>query len=215
MHPTLLSNRAGIELPVDPYSLQDHLLTQTSPQQQRQYVKLLVLMAINASTPNDAYAAFRNNDRDDNLATSLTNNTLSSLLKSFFDEQPHMEQFLCKGLGLELMGVDGQIANMVIDYFTKQNEPVLCIHDSFLINHKKGEELRSIVADSTYQLTGYRIQQDIKNERLETTRPVKGNIEGYKEPLDVTLYTPNTIERTDQYLARRDKFYKWRELKSE
>ena len=61
------------------------------------------------------------NDRDDNLATSLTNNTLSSLLKSFFDEQPHMEQFLCKGLGLELMGVDGQIANMVINYFTKQN----------------------------------------------------------------------------------------------
>jgi hypothetical protein len=126
-----------------------------------------------------------------------------------------MEQFLCKGLGLELMGVDGQIANMVIDYFTKQNEPVLCIHDSFLINYKKAEELRSIVADSTYQLTGYRIQQDIKNERLETTRPVKGNIEGYKEPVDVTFHTPNRIERTDQYVARRDKFYKWKELKSE
>ena len=70
-------------------------------------------------------------------------------------------------------------------------------------------------ADSTYQLTGYRIQQDIKNERLETTRLVKGNIEGYKEPIDVTFYTPNRIKRTDQYVARRDKFYKWRELKSE
>jgi len=215
LHPTLLSNRAGKELPADPYTLQDHLLTQTSPQQQRQYVKLLVLMAINASTPSEAYAAFRNNDKKDKLAASLTNNTLSSLLKSFFDEQPHMEQFLCKGLGLELMGVDGQIANMVIDYFTKQNEPVLCIHDSFIINYKRGEELRRIVADSTYQLTGYRIQQDIKNERLETTRPVKGNIEGYKEPVDVTFYTPNRIERTDQYVARRDKFYKWKELKSE
>ena len=215
LHPTLLSNRAGIELPVDPYSLQDNLLTQTSPQQQRQYVKLLVLMAINVSTPSEAYAAFRNNDRHDKLAASLTNNTLSTLLKSFFDEQPHMEQFLCKGLGLELMGVDGQIANMVINYVTKQNKPVLCIHDSFLINYKKGEELRRIVADSTHQLTGYRIQQDIKNERLETTTPVKGNIEGYKEPIDFTFYTPNRIERTDQYVARRDKFYKWKELKSE
>ena len=113
------------------------------------------------------------------------------------------------------MGVDGQIANMVIDYFTKQNETVLCIHDSFLINYKKGEELSSIVADSTYQLTGYRIQQDIKNERLKTTTPVKCNTEGYKEPVDVTFYTPNRIERTDQYVARRDKFYKWKELKSE
>ena len=171
-------------------------------------------MAINASTPSDAYAAFRNNDKKDKLATSLTNSTLSSLLKAFFDEQPHMEQFLCRGLGLELMGVDGQIANMVIDYFTKQNEPVLCIHDSFLINYKKGEELRRIVSDSTFQLTGYRIQQDIKNERLETTRPVKGNIEGYKEPVDVSFYTPKRIESTDQYVARRDKFYKWRGLKS-
>ena len=78
------------------------------------------------------------------------------------------------------MGVDGQIANMVIDYFTKQNEPVLCVHDSFLINYKKGQELRRIVADSTYQLTGYRIQQDVKNTRLETIRPVKGNIEDIK-----------------------------------
>ena len=121
---------------------------------------------------------------------------------------------LRKGLGLELVGADGQIANMVIDYFTKQNEPVLCIHDSFLINYKKGEELRRIVADSAFQLTGYRIQQDIKNERLETTRPVKGNIEGYKEPVDVSFYTPKRIESTDQYVARRDKFYKWRGLKS-
>ena len=121
---------------------------------------------------------------------------------------------LLKGLGLELMGADGQIVNMVIDYFTKQNEPVLCIHDSFLINYKKGEELRRIVADSAFQLTGYRIQQDIKNERLETTRPVKGNIEGYKEPVDVSFYTPKRIESTDQYVARRDKFYKWRGLKS-
>lgn len=118
-------------------------------------------MAINASSPSGAYAAFRNNDRHDNLVTSLTNSTLSSLLKSFFDEQPHMEQFLCKGLEIELMGVDGQIANFVIDYFTKRNEPVLCIHDSFLVNYKKGEELRRIISDCTLQLTGYRIQQDI------------------------------------------------------
>ena len=212
LHPTLLSNRAGVELPVDPYSLQDHIITQTSPQQQRQYVKLLVLMAINASSPSEAYSAFRNNDRDDNLATSLTNNVLSSLLKAFFTEQPHMERFLCKGLGLELMGIDSRIANMVIDYFTKQNEPILCIHDSFLINYKRGEELKRVVADSTFQLTGYRINQDIKNERIEATRPVRGNIEGYEDPIDVTFYSPAKIERTKQYIARRTKFYKWLEL---
>ena len=122
-----------------------------------------------------------------------------------------MEQFLCKGLGLELMGIDSQIANMVIDYFPKQNEPVLCIHDSSLINYKRGEELKRVVADSTFQLTGYRINQDIKNERIEATRPVRGNIEGYEDPIDVTFYSPTKIERTKQYIARRNKFYKWLE----
>ena len=74
--------------------------------------------------------------------------------------------------------------------------------------------LKPHLPETPFKLTGYRIQQDIKNERLETTRPVKGNIEGYKEPIEVTFHTPNRIERTDQYVARRDKFYKWKELKS-
>ena len=33
--------------------------------------------------------------------------------------------------------------------------------------------------------------------------------------LYINFYAPKRIERTDQYIARRDKFYKWKELKSE
>jgi len=107
------------------------------------------------------------------------------------------------------MGVDGQIANMVIDYFTKMNEPVLCIHDSFLINYKKGEELKQVVEDSTYQLTGHGIQQDIKNQRREDIVSVSGNIEGYKEPQSISIYRPLQISRTEEYKNRKSKFYKW------
>ena len=90
-------------------------------------------MAINAESPEDAYAAFRDNDITDRIANSLVNARLQQLLTAFNDEHPHMEQLLCKGLGLELMGTDGQVANMVINYFTNSNEPVLCVHDSFLM----------------------------------------------------------------------------------
>ena len=79
------------------------------------------------------------------------------------------------------------------------------------VNSNSIKSVNSAANQSTLKLTGYRIQQDIKNERIETTRPV----EGYKEPVDVTFYTPNRIKRTDQYEARRDRFYKWRELKIE
>ena len=83
------------------------------------------------------------------------------------------------------------------------------------VNSNSIKSVNSAANRSIFKLTGYRIQQDIKNGRIETTRPVEGNIEGYKEPVDVTLYTPNRIKRTDQYEARRDRCYKWRELKSE
>ena len=96
LHPTLLSNRAGIKLPEDPYRLTTHIIEEVSPDQQRQYVKLLVLMAINAESPKDAYGAFRDNDRKDRIANSLVNERQEQLLKAFFDEHPHMEQFLCK-----------------------------------------------------------------------------------------------------------------------
>ncbi|MDC0541406.1 hypothetical protein OAO50_07035 [Paracoccaceae bacterium] len=209
LHPTLLSNRAGIELPEDPYRLRTHIIEEVSPDQQRQYVKLLVLMAINAESPEDAYAAFRDNDRKDRIANSLVNERQEQLLTAFFDEHPHMEQFLCKGLGLELMGTDGQIANMVIDYFTNNNEPVLCIHDSFLINYRKGEELKRVVEDSTFQHTGYRIQQDIKNQREENIVKVSGNIEGYETPQSVSIFRPQQVTRTEEYNNRKSKFCKW------
>ena len=166
-------------------------------------------MAINAESPKDAYAAFRDNDRKDRIASSLVNERQEQLLTAFFDEHPHMEQFLCKGLGLELMGTDGQIANMVLDYFTNNNEPVLCIHDSFLINYRKGEELKRIVEDSTFQHTGYRIQQDIKNQREENIVKVTGNIEGYETPQSVSIFRPQQVPRTEEYNNRKSKFYKW------
>ena len=165
-------------------------------------------MAINAESPKDAYAAFRDNGRTDRIANSLVNERLQQLLKAFFDEHPHMEQFLCKGLGLELMGTDGQIANMVLDYSTN-NEPILCIHDSFLINYRKGEELKRIVEGSTFQHTGYKIQQDIKNQREESIVKVSGNIEGYETPQSVSIFRPQQAPRTKEYNNRKSKFYKW------
>ena len=172
-------------------------------------------MAINAESPKDAYGAFRDNDRKDRIANSLGNERQEQLLKAFFNEHPHMEQFLCKGLGLELMGTDGQIANMVIDYFTNNNEPLLCIHDSFLINYRMGEELKRIVEDCTFQHTGYRIQQDIKNQREENIVKVTGNIQGYETPQSVSIFRPQQITRTEEYNNRKNKFYKWIDTKNE
>jgi hypothetical protein len=74
-HPNLLSNELGVRLADDPYDLRELLLPSviTTPEQQRAYIKLLVLMGINADSDKKAYQAFRNSDRQDKVANGLTN----------------------------------------------------------------------------------------------------------------------------------------------
>ena len=209
LHPNLLSNIEGIELPADPYTLPQIIIPDVKPQQQRQYVKLLVLMAINAESPEDAFAAFRDNDRNDKVAATLKNNELMELLSAFFQLHPHMEKYLCKGKVLELMGIDAQIANMVIDYFTKKIIAVLCIHDSFIVDFRFGEELKQVVEQATYQFTGYKISQELKNTRNTTTHKVVGNIKGFEEAKELQSNRPMKVPPTPEYIIRRYKFMNW------
>ena len=128
------------------------------------------------------------------------------------DKHPQFKGVLNTGQALRLMNIDSQIANMVLDYFTNMNIPVLCIHDSFIIQYDKEPELRRILDQATHQVTNYTINHDIKNLRNTDTGKVTGNIKGYEEPAVVEYHTPIRIDPSSQYLDRKIKFTKWLEL---
>ena len=176
------------------------------------YVKLLVLMGINADSDKKAYQAFRNSDRKDKLGQSLTDIQLGLLLDAFIDKHPQFKGVLNTGQALRLMNIDSQIANMVLDHFTNKNIPVLCIHDSFIIQYDKEPELRRILDQATHQVTNSIIDHDIKNVRNTYTGKVTGNIKGYEEPVVLEYHTPIRIDPTSQYLVRKAKFTKWLDL---
>ena len=213
-HPNLLSNELGVKLSGDPYDLGELVLPDviTTNEEQREYVKLLVLMGINADSDKKAYKAFRNSDRKDKLGQSLTYIQLGLLLDAFINKHPQFKGVLNTGQALRLMNIDSQIANMVLDHFTNKNIPVLCIHDSFIIQYDKEPELRRILDQATHQVTNYTINHDIKNVRNTHTGKVTGNIKGYEEPVVVKYHTPIRIDTTSQYLDRKAKFTKWTEL---
>ena len=181
-HPNLLSNELGVKLSGDPYDLGELVLPDviTTNEEQREYVKLLVLMGINADSDKKAYQAFRNSDRKDKLGQSLTDIQLGLLLDAFINKHPQFKGVLNTGQALRLMNIDSQIANMVLDHFTNKNIPVLCIHDSFIIQYDKEPELRRILDQATHQVTNYTINHDIKNVRNTHTGKVIGNIKGYE-----------------------------------
>jgi hypothetical protein len=213
-HPNLLSNELGVRLADDPYDLGELILPDviTTQEQQRAYVKLLVLMGINADSDKKAYQAFRNSDRKDKLGQSLTDIQLGALLDAFTNKHPQFDGILNTGQALRLMNTDSQIANLVIDYFTQKDIPVLCIHDSFIIQYDKEPELRRVLDQSTHQITNYTVDHDIKNERHNHSGKVSGNIKGYEEPVIVQFHTPIRIEPVSQYHDRKAKFTKWLEL---
>jgi len=215
-HPNLLSNELGVKLPNDPYDLEELILpeTITTYPKQREYVKLLVLMAINADNDKKAYQAFRDSDRKDKLGQSLTDKQLSLLLKKFINKHPQFDGILNTGQALRLMNIDSQIANLVIDHFTNKGIPILCIHDSFIIQYDKEPELRRILDQSTHQITESRISHDIKNKQNNYSLKVHGNIKNYKDPIDVPFKTPIRIKPTEQYETRKSKFYKWLEIET-
>ena len=213
-HPNLLSNELGVRLADDPYDLGELILPDvvTTTEQQRAYVKLLVLMGINADSDKKAYQAFRNSDRKDKLGQSLTDIQLAALLDAFIGKHPQFKGVLNTGQALRLMNIDSQIANMVLDHFTNKEIPVLCIHDSFIIQYDKEPELRRILDQATHQVTNYTVNHDIKNERNTHHGKVTGNIKGYEEPVVVEYYTPIRNDPTSQYLDRKAKFIKWLSL---
>ena len=213
-HPNLLSNELGVRLSDDPYDLGVLILPDvvTTKEQQRAYVNLLVLMGINADTDKKAFQAFRNDDRKNKVANSLTDIQLGELLKSFIDKHPQFDGILNTGQALRLMNIDSQIANLVIDHFTQKDIPVLCIHDSFIIQHDKEPELRRILEQATRQVTNYTINHDIKNERNSYIGKVSGNIKGYEETIVVEYHTPIRNEPIKQYRDRKVKFTEWLEL---
>ena len=213
-HPNLLSNELGVRLADDPYDLGELLLPEviTTQEQQRAYVKLLVLMGINADSDKKAYQAFRNSDRKDKLGQRLTDIQLGRLLKGFINKHPQFDGILNTGQALRLMNIDSQIANLVIDHFTQKDIPVLCIHDSFIIQYDKEPEMRRILDQATHQVTSHTINHDIKNDRNSHNGRVSGNIKGYEEPVEVQFHTPIRIEPTKQYNDRKTKFTKWLEL---
>ena len=214
LHPNLLLLEGeALGSQYDPYDLGRLVLPEgiTTRPKQREAVKKLVLMAINATSAKKAFQAFRRAAKKDDPLKKLKDHKLQTLLDGFTDKFPELKEALNTGKALELMNKDSIIANMVINHFTQQDIPVLCIHDSFIIQHNKKEELHNVMDVASVQVAGKGIKQDSKSNMREFIGMVQGNIDGYETRKAVTIKLPNKVNPTEQYKQRRIKHYRWLE----
>jgi hypothetical protein len=157
LHIAILNAGHGKKTIGDPYALAEGLIPETTPREQRKLVKKLVLMALNAKDRATACQAFRQGCAVGSAGKTMTNKELLVVLDAFAERHPHLKDDLCADRGISLMNVDSQIASHVIDRLTQEGIPVLCVHDSFIIDYEKAEYLKQVMVDATQQVIGCRV----------------------------------------------------------
>lgn len=154
LHVSLLFCKVGAPTLKDPYVLDEVALDGVDAATQRQWVKSLVLCAINAKTEAAAYSAFRHNADTGTPEKRLKNTDLRLLLQAFTCKYPMLEQFICKDEGIKLMRIDGDITASIIDQLTDQKIPVLTIHDSYIVQRHHFSALRQAMILASLKYAG-------------------------------------------------------------
>ena len=84
----------------------------------------------------------------------------SPFMDKFLEVHKPISKYLCSegNTGLKLMYKDAKIAVDVINHFVKQNIPILCMHDSFIIEEKYKDELMEVMLKTYQKHIGYMIR---------------------------------------------------------
>ena len=151
LHPTLLALEHGKLLEGDKYDLGRQVLERIPYSQQRNIVKELVLIAINAKSKKVAYSAYNK----ENKHQTLEHPELDQLLAAFIEKYPFLQGELCSDKGIDLMYTDSQVTEAVIKRFVEADKPILPIHDSYIVKQSDRNFLKLIMKDACNEVLGH------------------------------------------------------------
>ena len=228
MHVAILASEQGVLMndSYDWYTLDQIVVRDLDRASQRKALKLLVLTAINASSKEKAFKAYqskRTSSKDKRTGLyefpRLNKAQLDLLLSCFIEKHPFLEEGICSDRGIELMFMDSQITDIIITKFVEQNEPVLTIHDSYIVRADKAHLLEETMAEATAVVFNNRLPAEQEGQLTpEQTIHVLNQFRQHdfdtyldlvgKKKINPLQYKPT---QTNRYKNDYNKFNKWRE----
>ncbi|MBM9514714.1 hypothetical protein [Desulfogranum marinum] len=123
----------GIDYQEDPY------LALAESQEERDRMKKLLLIAMNAGSENDAIQGFRGAMRGKVAKGSgiLSNENVRKLLHNAKKVHHRIDQYIHSGAGTMLQNLDSKITEAILLRMTKIGVPCLAIHDSYISCSKR------------------------------------------------------------------------------
>jgi len=92
--------------------------------------KKAILYEINIEQKEEFYDWYKNSNID-----------INKIMDSFVKFHEPIKDMFFSNMGIELQYADSRMAEIIINYFTKKEIPVLCVYDSFIIELKHKSEL--------------------------------------------------------------------------
>jgi hypothetical protein len=92
--------------------------------------KKAILYEINIEQKEEFYDWYKNSNID-----------INKIMDSFVEFHEPIKDMFFSNMGIELQYADSRMAEIIINYFTKKEIPVLCVFDSFIIELKHKSEL--------------------------------------------------------------------------
>ena len=155
-HIVLLYALKGIDywkhIKSDPYAIKGYDATESM----RDFLKLVLLISLNAGSKKKALQAITkeiNFNQEEYGWIKHKGLDVEGIINSFQEVHHTIGEHFFSGYGINLQYIDSTIAEKVIDHFTRKGIPVLCIHDSFLVEHQHSSELRKVMEGSFRSVT--------------------------------------------------------------
>ncbi len=158
LHPNMLYQKNGLRPQADQYSMILDMIPELTTKEKKEirgFVKILFQSIINTNSPASAIKSgnFEMNLRNPdgrNYKSILESLDLKVLDLVGYYEQCHksISQHFYKSIGTKLQYLDSKIALRVIKHFTRSGIVVLPIHDSFIIQSRYTDDLRSAMQEA-------------------------------------------------------------------
>lgn len=216
MHISLAYGLEQHQPPKDPYDIGPmHEMLGVKETEQRPIVKQLMLCAINAEGKEKSFKAFRQSQPAKTIQKSLKDEQLQMLLDAFCEKNAVVQSYIASDSGVSLMAVEARIAARVINHFVKRDLPILTIHDSYIVQFGKDEELIEVMNRATMdELNGFKINLDVETVSLGAIKQL-----GATETMDrgsdylALKHAMSNIHRSEGYKARLKKYQIWKKQK--
>lgn len=147
MHFCIFYSEAKLTMPDDPYTLPG------ASSFDRDVIKLAAQCMINASDLTEATRALRRESRDSRLSMPQAYPDPKILIRALAKKHSPIRHLFCSGAGIKAQNIDSQVAARVLLTLTAKGIPTLPVHDSFIVEKRHEELLRTTMVESFAAVT--------------------------------------------------------------